>query len=858
VALEDLIHPYLGAYTHSPQWVKSSLGWAYSRIPDTLRLGADHARWRKLASIRDPQALAAEAEQRLRTTLSTALKSVPAYRGLRDLGSRLDRPFEVLAQMPLVGKADIKRDVAGYLSVQARSRQRLESFTGGSTANPMRFYLQRHVSRIREYAFMAEFQARVGMRDGDGVLALRGRTVPTARHGGALWMHEPIKNQLILSSDHMQPQNLPAYVQALRRWRPPFIQAFPSALYPLAKWLAMYPAPDVTESIRGVMLYSETAYPHQIELFKSVFRCPVLMHYGHSERCVMGATLPDDDRYFFWPQYGHVELVDESGDAVTTPGASGEIVCTAFDNAVMPLVRYRTGDRGVLGGPGQQNLQGFPVLDRIEGRIQEMVKCRDGRLISITTLGAAHFNQLAGVTAIQFEQYQPGVLMLKVETAEALTAAMRRAIQRAVEDKTQGGCTVEVAEVASIPRTPAGKQLMLLQHLDLEREFAAPRSSVAPLPPRQALLADAKGLPLPVPMPRVVMIGTSLATQGGIAAVLAVYCKVPGFIGPQVDLIATHCDGTRWDKLKIAVAAWFKYMTLLVRGHVPLLHVHSSSGPSFWRKFMFILPTIVAGRPVVLHWHGGRFVSFFEKSPRWQQRLIGWTFARCDRVIALSEQWNDTLASMFPRARVTTVPNPVELPPQPAALSDSPATALFLGRVIHAKGAEDLLHAMPKVLEQVADGRLVLAGTGDLDAMQQLARRLDVEAATEFPGWVDGAVKAGLLGRASVFVLPSHAEAMPMAVLEAMAYGLPVVATRVGGIPQAVRDGIDGILIDAHDVDALSRALSALLGDAGLRRTMGASARRRVEENFAVDLIVPRIQTEWRAIFDARRAESRR
>ena len=234
----------------------------------------------------------------------------------------------------------------------------------------------------------------VGMQDGVRVLALRGRTVPSAVARGVLWMHEPIKNQLILSSDHLKLEYMPQYVAAIQRWRPEFIQAFPSALYPLAKWLAHHPTPDVVEEIRGVMLYSETAYPHQLELFRQVFnRGPVLMHYGHSERCVMGATLPSDDRYFFWPHYGHLELVDGMGRQVTRAGEAGEIVCTSFDNAVMPFVRYRTGDRGVLGSSEASPLPGFPILDRIEGRLQEMIQCTDGRLISITTLGAAHFNE---------------------------------------------------------------------------------------------------------------------------------------------------------------------------------------------------------------------------------------------------------------------------------------------------------------------------------------------------------------------------------------------------------------------------------------------------------------------------------
>jgi phenylacetate-CoA ligase len=480
MAIEDLIHPYLGAYTRSPQWVKSTLGWAYSRLPKRVRWGRDHAQWRGLAAERRPDALQREVQQRLRATLAMAFESVPAYARFASLRSRLDRPLDVLAQLPIVSKLDIKRDPQAFVSQAVPAAQRLETFTGGSTANPMRFYLERHVTRTREYGFIADFQSRIGYEEGDVVLALRGRTVPTANSGGPVWMYEPIKRQLMLSTDHLAPAHMPDYVEAIRRFQPRVIEAFASALYPLAKWLKLQPAPDVVARLKGVLLYSESIPPHQIELFHEVFDCPVLRHYGHSERVLMASTMPDDDRYFFWPQYGHLELVDDDGQPITTPGIVGEIVGTSFDNRAMPFIRYRTGDLGVWSDrPGHPLLPGFPVLDRIEGRRQEMVVCRDGRLISITTLGAAHFNELAEVQAIQYEQHERGRIELKVETSAPLSGKARESIVHAVREKTQGGCEVEIVEVDRIARTERGKQMLLIQHLDLSREFAAPEAELA-------------------------------------------------------------------------------------------------------------------------------------------------------------------------------------------------------------------------------------------------------------------------------------------------------------------------------------------------------------------------------------------
>lgn len=483
MAFEDLIHPLLGSYTRSPQWVKSTLGWAYARLPKRLRWGPDHARWRALAGERRAEVLQHEVQRRLRETLEFALTTVPAYRSHASLLSRLDRPLDVLRELPVVSKLDIKRDPAAFMSSASRPAQRLETFTGGSTANPMRFFLERHVTRTREYGFIADFQSMVDARDGDVVLALRGRTVPTANIGGPVWMYEPIKRQLMLSTDHLSAERMPDYVQALRKFRPTVVEAYASALYPLAKWLRLHPAPDVVARIKGVLLYSESVPAHQLELFREVFHCPVLCHYGHSERVLMATTLPDDDRYFFWPQYGHLELVDEQGEPITQPGVVGELVGTSFDNHVMPFIRYRTGDLGAWSGrPAHPAMAGFPVLDRIEGRRQEMVVCRDGRLISITTLGAAHFNELAEVQAIQYEQHQPGLIELKVEASAPLSSKVKESIAQAVREKTQGGCEVTIAEVQRITRTERGKQVMLIQHLDLHEAFAAPEARLPEAP----------------------------------------------------------------------------------------------------------------------------------------------------------------------------------------------------------------------------------------------------------------------------------------------------------------------------------------------------------------------------------------
>ena len=467
MSFEDLIYPLLKSYISSPQWVKRSVGATYSRLPKIMRFGPGYDQWALRAGERDPARLKQIATESLRATLNEALTQVPAYAAYRHLAKDLSDPYAVLAQLPTVSKADYKRDLKNYVSGRYGDKQRLETFTGGSTSEPMKFYLHAGVTRTKEYAFIADFQARINKGPDDISLALRGRSVPTAAKGGPLWMYEPIKKWLICSSDHLERQYMPQYEEAMRLWKPTIISANPSGVYPLAKWFKANPNPELTDRIKGIELFGENLYEHQLQTIREVFHCPVLNHYGHSERVVMAAAVPGDDRLYFWPHYGHVELVDAEGKAITEPGVVGEICGTSFDNFAMPFVRYRTGDMGAWSAAPSKGPAGYPVLEAFEGRLQEFVVCNDHRLVSVATLGAAHFSEIANVGAIQYEQTEIGKLVLRVETDQPLTSAQRKSVEDAVYDKTQHGCTVTVEEVRHIERTTRGKRSLLKQKLDL-------------------------------------------------------------------------------------------------------------------------------------------------------------------------------------------------------------------------------------------------------------------------------------------------------------------------------------------------------------------------------------------------------
>ena len=354
----------------------------------------------------------------------------------------------------------------------------------------------------------------------------------------------------------------------------------------------------------------------------------------------------------------------------------------------------------------------------------------------------------------------------------------------------------------------------------------------------------------------VLMVGTDLEGKGGVRAVVRGYVDGGLFQRYPCVYVASHRAGSTWVKITTALQAWLRVAVLLRRLDAPLVHVQTASRGSFWRKFVVCLLARAAGRPYIVHLHGGGFTRFYQdESGRLSRRLIRSTLAHAALVIALSEEWRDRLLRICPTARIEVLHNAVMIPdirrplprePGPVPAGDSLAsrsvggpvgepTLLFLGHLLRDKGVYDLVRAFALIAPKFPRARLVLGGIGDLEAVKQLTAQLEIAPRVSCPGWLDAERKAAAFAGSLVFLLPSYAEGMPMALLEAMSWGLPVIATPVGGIPQVVEHEVNGLLIAPGDIQACAAQMERLLGDPALRERLGSAARARIAADFSLD-----------------------
>jgi glycosyltransferase involved in cell wall biosynthesis len=279
-----------------------------------------------------------------------------------------------------------------------------------------------------------------------------------------------------------------------------------------------------------------------------------------------------------------------------------------------------------------------------------------------------------------------------------------------------------------------------------------------------------------------------------------------------------------------------------------LCHVNLASMGSTLRKLALTGLATRLGHATVIHLHGALFHEYYRGTGGFQRARIDRMFKDAQRVIVLGTVWRDFVADTFglPELRILVLPNAsaARPPRQPEAV---PPEILFLGRLGERKGVPVLVAALGLLAKVGLDWRAVIAGDGDAAPYRAEVERLGLSARVSFPGWLGEAETNARLSRAAVLVLPSEAEGLPMAVVEAFAWGVPVVSTPVGSTPDILHDGIEGLMIPVGDAEALAEALQRLIGDAVLRQQLGANAHAFFAQHLDFGPYLENLAACWRA-----------
>lgn len=321
---------------------------------------------------------------------------------------------------------------------------------------------------------------------------------------------------------------------------------------------------------------------------------------------------------------------------------------------------------------------------------------------------------------------------------------------------------------------------------------------------------------------RILTIGCDYKTlKGGVSQVINVYSS----FFECFNFIPTVKGGDFFDKIVVFIGSIFKFIYVCATKKIDLVHIHASSNSSFYRKSIFVMLGKIFSIKVILHIHGGGFKEFYINSNSF---LIKKIFKKCDLVITLSESWKDYFQNVIGLSNVCVVNNVISEPMFLENGEDREAVHfIFLGLICKDKGIYDVLSLIVKKKNEY-EGKIFLhiGGNGEEDKLKKIIDENKLNSIVRFYGWVSGNKKVELLSTSDVFILPSYYEGLPIAILEAMSYKLPIITTPVGGIPEVV-DSENGIIVTPGNERELEDAIEYMLNNAQVRCEMGYNSYLR-------------------------------
>ena len=454
-----------------PYPLKQGLKYVYGAIPPPIRYGKvfqetykflQESQWWGKEQLEEYQL------EQLSKLLNHAYENAPYYQRVfdeRGLKPKDIRDFKDLQQLPYLTKQIIQDNLEDLKARNYPPSKFQYVTTGGSTGIPMGFYIEKGVSGAKEWAFMTTQWNRVGYKFSDKCVVLRGNVVESASKG-KFWEYDPVNKNLILFSYHLTDENMPKYIKKIREFKPDFIQAYPSAITILARFMkendiAHFP------SIKAILCGSENLYSWQRELLEDVFQCRVYSWYGHTEQAVLAGECEYSNFYHIFPEYGIVELIGNDGMPVTKENGVGEIVATGFNNYIFPFIRYRTMDIAVRSNSRCKCERNYPLLKDVEGRLQELIITETGRLISMTAINM-HSDVFDNVKQFQFYQDKKGEVIFNIVKKVSYTEKDTEYIKKELYKKLGDDVDLIIQFVDEIPRTARGKYRFLIQKLPIE------------------------------------------------------------------------------------------------------------------------------------------------------------------------------------------------------------------------------------------------------------------------------------------------------------------------------------------------------------------------------------------------------
>lgn len=334
---------------------------------------------------------------------------------------------------------------------------------------------------------------------------------------------------------------------------------------------------------------------------------------------------------------------------------------------------------------------------------------------------------------------------------------------------------------------------------------------------------------------RVLVVATSPRSRGGIATVVKAFRGTDLWDEFDCRWIETHIDKGKFSKIIIFLKAIIHYLFCLP--FFDIIHIHVSTTGSLRRKYIFFKLARIYNKKIIIHLHCGSQLSDI-----WNAKYEE-IFKVSDACIVLSNSIRDIILSHIERHdNIIVLFNPCPTISPPLVDTIRNKEILFAATLYQEKGYIDLIDAFAIIHDRHPEWKLLIAGNGNQELGRKRVEQYGLLDKVFFLGWIKDKEKDSIFRGASIFCLPSYAEGFPMAILDAWAYGLPVITTPVGGIPDVVVNGINGILIQPGDVNSLANKLNDLIESESLREKLRNESTLLASSIFSLESIAKQLK----------------
>ena len=390
----------------------------------------------------------------LRKLVDHAYENVPYYHSLfKGVGIRPSdiKGFEDLQKIPPLTKDIIMSERKNLMATNSDSFRPKQFNTGGTTGKPMEFFMDREMFLLRDAEKYRHWRTH-GYRFRDRMVTLRGRALISEKGGGKTpWRIDHTQNFLFLSSYHLNEDHMDRYHELLLRWKPKYLQAYPSAAYILARYFLKK---ERTVKLKGVFTSSEMVLPNYRETIEEAFGCDVIDHYGHGEPGTWISGQCPEHNHHLSAELSYMEFLKDG--EVVPHGERGEILDTSLTNFSMPFIRFQIGDIGRLSLDACPCGRGLPVLADIEGRSDDFIVTAEGESIPPPALTLT-YEFILNIRQCQFIQESQNMVTVRIIREKGYnvkdTAEFLRKLKATIGTRTE----ILLEFVDTMPLTKSGK-----------------------------------------------------------------------------------------------------------------------------------------------------------------------------------------------------------------------------------------------------------------------------------------------------------------------------------------------------------------------------------------------------------------